>query len=75
MENLNLINNKSTETKEETLYISVEQAVKKTGIGRNKMLKFAKMNGFPAIITPHKIQIDSEMLPIWLRQHYGKYKT
>lgn len=74
MENLKPINKITPET-EEPIYISVEKAVQKTGIGRNKMLQFAKMKGFPAIITPHKIQIDSEMLPIWLRQHYGRYKN
>lgn len=69
------INPTQSNTEEKTIYISVKKAVKLTGIGRNKMLKFAKMQGFPAIITPHKILIDSEMLPIWLRQHYGRYKN
>lgn len=75
MENSNSINTTLPKTEEDTIFISVEKAVKKTGIGRNKMLQFAKMKGFPAIITPHKILIDSEMLPIWLKQHYGRYKN
>ena len=74
MKTSDLTNNELTEISTHTLYISVSEAVKLTGIGRNKMLKFAKMKGFPAIITPHKIQIDSQMLPIWLRKHYGNYK-
>lgn len=59
----------------DTMFISIKEACAITGIGRNKMLEFAKMKGFPAIITSHKIQIDKEMLMPWLRKNYGRYKT
>ena len=60
---------------EDTILITVKEACKYTQIGRNTMLKLAKMKGFPALIFPHKILIDKSMLPVWLRQNYGKYKN
>lgn len=60
--------------KNEPLLITVEEACKLTNIGRNTMLKFVKMKGFPAIILPHKILIDKSMLPVWISKNYGYYK-
>lgn len=59
---------------DDPLLISTEAAVKLTGIGRNRLLKFAKQKGFPALIFPHKILIDKKQLPIWLKKNYGIYK-
>ena len=67
-------NNSLIKNDEVKMFISIKEAVKVTGIGRNTMLKLAKMRGFPAIITPHKICIDRKELPIWLRKNYGRYK-
>lgn len=58
----------------ETMFISVNEAVKITGIGRNTMLELVKLKGFPAFIKPKKIWIDKEELPVWLRKNYGRYK-
>ncbi len=60
--------------KSEPFLITVEEACKLTNIGRNTMLKFVKMKGFPAIILPHKILIDKSMLPVWISKNYGYYK-
>ena len=59
---------------DDPLLISTEAAVKLTGIGRNRLLKFAKQKGFPALIFPHKILIDKKQLPVWLKKNYGIYK-
>lgn len=59
---------------DDPLLISTEAAVKLTGIGRNRLLKFAKQKGYPALIFPHKILIDKKQLPIWLQKNYGIYK-
>lgn len=68
------INNTLPEINEEPMLISVKEAVKITGIGRNTMLELVKLKGFPAIIKPKKIWIDKEELPVWLRKNYGRYK-
>ncbi len=68
-------NFKEEENDNEPLLISVEEAMKLTGIGRNRLLKFVKQRGFPALIFPHKILIDRNQLPIWLQKNYGIYKN
>ena len=40
------------------LSITVDEAVKLLGVGRNTMLEFVKMDGFPAIRLKRKIIID-----------------
>ena len=57
----------------ETCYINIPEACKYTNIGRNTMLKLVKKKGFPALISPRKILIDREQLPIWLSKNYGRY--
>ncbi len=57
----------------EKLTITVDEAAKLLGIGRNTMLEFVKMDGFPAIQLKRKIIIDKEALPKWLANNYGKY--
>lgn len=71
MRNLSYINILNTEDK--PYYIKVDEACKYTNIGRNTMLKLAKMKGFPALISPKKILIDKEQLPIWLSKNYNRY--
>lgn len=60
---------------DESLLITVKEACNLTKIGRNRLLKFAKQRGFPALIFPHKILIDKNQLPIWLQKNYGIYKN
>lgn len=55
------------------LSITVDEAAKMLGIGRNTMLEFVKMDGFPAIRLKRKIIIDKEALPKWFANSYGKY--
>ena len=59
---------------DDPLLISIEKAVQFTGIGRNRLLKFVRQKGFPALIFPHKILIDKKQLPVWLKKNYGIYK-
>ena len=55
------------------LTITVDDAAKMLGVGRNTMLEFVKMDGFPAIRLKRKIIIDKEALPKWFANSYGKY--
>ena len=55
------------------LTITVDEAAKMLGVGRNTMLEFVKMDGFPAIRLKRKILIDKEALPKWFSNSYGKY--
>lgn len=61
------------ENNNECFSISVEEAAKLLGVGRNTMLEFVKMDGFPAIRLKRKIIIDKKALPIWFSNNYGKY--
>ena len=58
----------------DTLLISVKEACKIIGIGRNSLLKMVRLRGFPAIILPGKILIDKSELANWIRKNYGKYE-
>ena len=53
--------------------ITVDEAAKILGAGRNMMLEFVKMQGFPAIRLKRKILIDKEALPKWFANNYGRY--
>ncbi len=55
------------------LSINVVEAAKLLGVGKNTMLEFVKMEGFPAIRLKRKIIIDKEALPKWFANNYGKY--
>lgn len=55
------------------LSINVDEAAKLLGVGKNTMLEFVKMDGFPAIRLKRKIIIDKEALPKWFANNYGKY--
>lgn len=58
---------------DDKLGITVDEAAKMLGVGRNTMLEFVKMDGFPAIRLKRKIIIDKEALPKWFANSYGKY--
>lgn len=53
--------------------ITVDEARKQLGIGRNLMLKLVKLEGFPAIRFKRKIIINGNRLQDWFDQNYGKY--
>lgn len=57
----------------EKITITVNEAAKLLGVGRNTMLEFVKMEGFPAIQLKRKIIIDKEALPKWFSSNYGHY--
>jgi excisionase family DNA binding protein len=59
---------------DEPLLVSVAEAAKIMGVGRNTMLRFAKIKGFPALVLPHKILIDKSQLQNWISKNYGIYK-
>lgn len=56
--------------------ITVEEARKQLGIGRNLMLKLITVPGFPAIRFKRKIIINRAKLQEWFDKNcgtYGKY--
>lgn len=53
--------------------ITVEEARKQLGIGRNLMLKLVKLDGFPAIRFKRKIIINGKKLQEWFDLNYGQY--
>lgn len=53
--------------------ISVDEARKQLGIGRNLMLQLVKLNGFPAIRFKRKIIINGNKLQEWFDKNYGQY--
>lgn len=57
----------------DVLGITVEEARKMLGVGRNLMLEIVKIEGFPAMRFKRKIIIDKEQLPKWFAENCGKY--
>ena len=57
----------------EKLSISVDEAAKLLGIGRNLMLKLVKLDGFPAIRFKRKIIINKSKLQEWFNENAGVY--
>ena len=53
--------------------ISIDEARKILGIGRNLMLKLVTVPGFPAIRFKRKIIINETKLQEWFDQNYGTY--
>lgn len=53
--------------------ISIDDARKQLGIGRNLMLKLVTVPGFPAIRFKRKIIIDGTKLQEWFNNNYGTY--
>lgn len=58
---------------EERLGISVDEARKILGVGRNLMLELVKLEGFPAVRFKRKIIINKELMIKWFAENYGKY--
>lgn len=57
--------------------ITVDEAAKLLGIGRNLMLKLVTVEGFPAIRFRRKIIINKNKLQPWFDENcgtYGNYK-
>ena len=57
--------------------ISVYEAAKLLGIGKNLMLKLVTVEGFPAIRFKRKIIINKNKLQQWFDENtgvYGNYK-
>lgn len=57
----------------EKLGISVDEACKLLGIGKNLMLKLVKLDGFPAMRFKRKIIINKNELIKWFSESYGEY--
>lgn len=55
------------------LGITIDEARKMLGIGRNLMLQLVKVDGFPAVKFKRKIIINKELLPKWFAENYGEY--
>jgi hypothetical protein len=53
--------------------ITVDEARKQLGIGRNLMLKLVTVPGFPAIRFKRKIIINGNKLQEWFDKNYGQY--
>ena len=55
------------------LGLTINEARKMLGIGRNLMLQLVKMEGFPAYRFKRKIIINKELLQEWFNENYGQY--
>lgn len=53
--------------------ISVDEAAKLLGIGKNLMLKLVTVEGFPAIRFKRKIIINKNKLQQWFDENTGVY--
>ena len=51
------------------LGLTVDEARKMLGIGRNLMLQLVKVKGFPAVRFKRKIIINRELLPKWFEEN------
>ena len=58
--------------KEEKLTITVQEAARLLGIGRNIMLELVTLPDFPAIRFKRKILINKAQLQNWLDNSSGK---
>lgn len=53
--------------------ITVVEAAKLLGIGKNLMLKLVTVEGFPAVRFKRKIIINKSKLQDWFDKNYGVY--
>jgi len=58
---------------DEQLSISIDEARKMLGIGRNLMLELVKLDGFPCIKFKRKILINKSKLKQWFDENNGQY--
>lgn len=63
----------SNDKENEKIGISIDEARKILGIGRNLMLELVKLDGFPAVKFKRKIIVNKEMLPKWFAENCGQY--
>lgn len=63
----------SNDEKDERIGISIDEARKMLGIGRNLMLELVKLDGFPAVKFKRKIIVNKEMLLKWFAKNSGQY--
>ncbi len=63
----------SNDEEDERIGISIDEARKMLGIGRNLMLELVKLDGFPAVKFKRKIIVNKEMLPKWFAENSGQY--
>lgn len=54
------------------LGLTVDEARKMLGIGRNLMLELTKLDDFPAVKFKRKIIISKELLPKWFADNCGQ---
>ena len=58
---------------DEKIGISIDEAAKLLGIGKNLMLKLVTVEGFPAIRFKRKIIINKKKLQQWFDENTGVY--
>lgn len=63
----------TTNEENERLGLTVDEARKILGIGRNLMLELVKLDGFPAVKFKRKIIVNKEMLSKWFAENCGQY--
>lgn len=63
----------TTNEENQKLGLTVDEARKMLGIGRNLMLKLVKVKGFPAVRFKRKIIINKKLLPKWFEENCGEY--
>ena len=59
-------------TENEQIYISVMEAAKILGVGRNTMYALIKQDGFPYVKIGNAYRIRKAGLEEWLKDHEGK---
>lgn len=50
---------------QEKITLTVDEAAKRIGVGKNFMLELVKMDGFPAVKINRKILINKEQFDRW----------
>lgn len=58
---------------DERISLTVDEAAKLLGIGKNLMLKLVTVPGFPAIHFKRKIIINKKKLQKWFDENAGTY--
>lgn len=57
---------------DEQICISVDEASRIIGVGRNVMYKLIKQQGFPAVKIGRSYRVRKAGLEEWLKNHEGK---
>ncbi len=57
----------------EQIGINIEEAAKIMGISKQLMAKLTKETDFPCIKFQRRIVINKELLPVWFKNHTGKF--